>query len=167
VTATGGSRPASGTARPAPPAPETEDARRARYEAEDSHSLRERVAEAHWRRRLAARRSLDTTYRVGVGVVGSLVVAFGIVTIPLPGPGWLTVIAGLFLLATEFAWAERLLAYTRAQVEGWTQWLGRRSVLVRVAVALLTAAFVYGILVVTLHALGTPDWVPGWVPLWR
>ena len=74
------------------------------------------------------RRSLDTPYRVLVGLVGGLVVAFGIVTIPLPGPGWLTVIAGLFVLATEFAWAERLLEYTRRHVEGWTAWLGRQPV---------------------------------------
>jgi uncharacterized protein (TIGR02611 family) len=132
-----------------------------------THSLRVRDAESHWRRRVAARRSLDTPYRVVVGVVGGLVVAFGIVTIPLPGPGWLTVIAGLFVLATEFAWAERLLEFTRRHVTRWTEWLGRQSVLVRLAVAALTAAFVYGVLVVTLHVTGVPHWVPGWVPLWH
>ena len=103
-----------------------------------------------------------------VGIVGGLVVAFGIVTIPLPGPGWLTVIAGLFVLATEFAWAERLLEFTRRHVEGWTAWLGRQPVVVRLAVALLTAAFVYGVL--RRHAArhrACPHWVPGWVPLWH
>ena len=94
-------------------------------------------------------------------------VAFGLVTIPLPGPGWLTVIAGLFLLATEFTWAERLLDFTRRHVRAWTEWLGRQRVWVRVAVALATAAFVYGVVVVVLHVMGVPDWVPGWVPLWR
>jgi uncharacterized protein (TIGR02611 family) len=110
---------------------------------------------------------VDTPYRVGVGLVGGLVVAFGIVTIPLPGPGWLTVIAGLFVLATEFAWAERLLGYTRRHVARWTEWLGRQPVLVRLGVAVATAAFVCGVLVVTLHVMGVPHWVPGWVPLWR
>jgi uncharacterized protein (TIGR02611 family) len=114
-----------------------------------------------------ARRSLEAPYRALVGLVGALVVAFGIVTIPLPGPGWLTVIAGLFVLATEFAWAERLLEYTRRRVTQWTEWLGRQPVWVRVGVALLTAAFVYGVLVVTLHVTGVPHWVPGWVPLWH
>jgi hypothetical protein len=28
-------------------------------------------------------------------------------------------------------------------------------------------AFVYGVVVVTLHVTGVPAWVPGWVPLWR
>jgi len=135
--------------------------------AAESRSLRERVAESRWRRRIAARRSLDAPYRVGVGLVGGLVVAFGIVTIPLPGPGWLTVIAGLFVLATEFAWAERLLEFTRRHVEGWTAWLGRQPVVVRLAIAALTAAFVYGVMVVTLHVTGVPHWIPGWVPLWH
>jgi uncharacterized protein (TIGR02611 family) len=136
-------------------------------DADESRSLRERVAESHWRRRIAARRSLDGPYRAVVGVVGGLVVAVGIVTIPLPGPGWLTVIAGLFVLATEFGWAERLLEFTRRHVTRWTDWLGRQAVVVRLAVAALTAAFVYGALVVTLHVTGVPHWVPGWVPLWH
>jgi len=116
---------------------------------------------------VAARRSLDPACRVGVGIVGGLVVAAGLVTIPLPGPGWLTVIAGLFVLATEFMWAERLLEFTKRRVSAWTEWLGRQPVWVRLAVGLLTAAFVYGALVVVLHLMGVPHWVPGWVPLWR
>ena len=131
------------------------------------HSLRERVADTGWRQRLGARRSLDHAYRICVGIVGGLIVAVGLVTIPLPGPGWLTVIAGLFVLASEFTWAERLLEYTTRRVTAWTEWLGRQPVWVRLGVALLTAAFVYGVLVVALHVMGGPDWVPGWVPLWR
>jgi len=147
--------------------PETSEQRRARYDADEVHSLRERVAESRWRRRIAARRPLDAPYRAGVGLVGGVIVAFGIVTIPLPGPGWLTVIAGLFVLATEFTWAERVLEFTRRQVARWTAWLGGQSLLVRLGLALLTAAFVCAVLVLTLHVLGVPDWVPGWVPLWR
>ena len=132
-----------------------------------SRSLRERVARTSWRRRLAASRPLDHTYRLVLGAVGGLVVAVGLVTIPLPGPGWLTVIAGLFLLATEFLWAEWLLHFTRRHVRAWTEWLGRQRAWVRIAVALATAAFVYGVMVVVLHVTGVPGWVPGWVPLWR
>ena len=151
----------------APRAPETRDERRARYDADDVRSLRERVAEARWRRRIAARRPLNTPYRIGVGLVGGIVVAAGIVTIPLPGPGWVTVFAGLFVLATEFTWAERLLEFAKRHVSRWTSWLGRQPLVVRLGFAALTAAFVYGVLVVTLHLTGVPGWVPGWVPLWR
>jgi uncharacterized protein (TIGR02611 family) len=131
------------------------------------HSLRERVARSRWRRRLASRRTLDHGYRVCVGIVGGAIVVLGLVTIPLPGPGWLTVIAGLFVLATEFLLAERLLEFTRRQVKRWTEWVTTRPVWVRVLMGLATAAFVCGVLVVTLHMTGVPDWVPGWVPLWR
>ena len=134
---------------------------------DDHHSLRERVAESRWRRRIAARRSIDHGYRVAVGIVGGLVVGVGLATIPLPGPGWLTVTAGLFVLATEFTWAERLLEFTKRHVRSWTDWVGRQPVWVRVLISLATAAFVYGVVVVTLHVFGVPAWVPGWVPLWR
>jgi uncharacterized protein (TIGR02611 family) len=146
---------------------ETAAERRERYDTDDVVSLRERVAGTRWRKRLATRRSLNHGYRVTVGIVGGIVVAFGLATIPLPGPGWLTVIAGLFVLATEFMWAERLLEYTKRQVKRWTDWVGRQPIWVRVLISLATAAFVYGVVVVTLHMTGVPDWVPGWVPLWR
>jgi uncharacterized protein (TIGR02611 family) len=152
---------------PEEPSRETAEERLARYSADDTYSLRERVADTRWRRRLAARRSLNHGYRVGVGIVGGLVVAFGLATIPLPGPGWLTVIAGLFVLASEFTWAERLLEFTKGHVKRWSDWVTDQPIWVRALIALATAAFVYGVLVVTLHLMGVPDWVPGWVPLWR
>ena len=132
-----------------------------------SISLRERVAATGWRTRIAARGSVNHPYRIAVGVVGALIVAVGIVAIPLPGPGWLIVIAGLFVLATEFLWAERLLEFTKEHVSSWTDWVAARPVWVRVLLGIATALFVYGVLVVTLHMTGVPDWVPGWVPLWR
>jgi uncharacterized protein (TIGR02611 family) len=138
-----------------------------RFDDDEYYSLRERVRDTRWRRRLAARRSVDHGYRVAVGIVGGLIVALGLATIPLPGPGWLTVIAGLFVLATEFTWAERLLDFTKRHVKRWTDWVGRQALWVKGAISLTTAAFVYGVLLVTLHMTGVPDWVPGWVPLWR
>lgn len=33
----------------------------------------------------------------------------GVVMLVVPGPGWLTIAAGLAILATEFAWAHRAL----------------------------------------------------------
>ncbi|RZU31439.1 TIGR02611 family protein [Blastococcus saxobsidens] len=125
------------------------------------------MAQAGWRRRLAAKRSLNHGYRVGVGIVGAVVVVAGLIMVPLVGPGWLTVIAGLFVLATEFTWAERLLEFTKRHVKRWTDWVGAQPVWLRLLIALVTAAFVYGAMVVALHFMGVPDWVPGWVPLWR
>jgi uncharacterized protein (TIGR02611 family) len=110
---------------------------------------------------------VDHTYRMAVGIVGGLIVVVGLITIPLPGPGWLTVIAGLFVLATEFLWAERLLEFTKEHVTRWTNWVTAQPVWVRIVFALVTAVFVCVVVVVVLHVVGVPGWVPGWVPLWR
>ena len=42
-------------------------------------------------------------------VVGGTVLVAGIAMLALPGPGVFVIIVGLVILATEFAWAERLL----------------------------------------------------------
>lgn len=47
--------------------------------------------------------------KVGIFVLGVIVVAAGIALLPLPGPGVVVIIIGLVILATEFEWAERLL----------------------------------------------------------
>lgn len=46
--------------------------------------------------------------RVGVGLTGGVIVVLGIILMPLPGPGTLIVLAGLAVLATQFAWAREL-----------------------------------------------------------
>jgi hypothetical protein len=45
----------------------------------------------------------------GVAAVGGALVLTGLVLLVLPGPGIPLLIAGLVILATEFAWAESLL----------------------------------------------------------
>ena len=47
--------------------------------------------------------------RWGRVVLGFVLLAAGVSMLVLPGPGWASIIAGLALLATEFAWAQRLL----------------------------------------------------------
>jgi len=53
--------------------------------------------------------------RVIITVVGLTVVLAGIAMLVLPGPGWLTISAGLGLLATEYLWARRLLDKAKEQ----------------------------------------------------
>ena len=65
--------------------------------------------------------------KIGAGALGGALVALGLVLVPLPGPGWLIVIAGLAVLAVEYAWARHLLRFTRRQLHRWTDWLLRRS----------------------------------------
>ncbi|HEX9094804.1 MAG TPA: PGPGW domain-containing protein [Candidatus Dormibacteraeota bacterium] len=51
--------------------------------------------------------------RLLILVLGTTVVLFGVLLLVLPGPGILVIIVGLAILATEFAWAEALLATAR------------------------------------------------------
>lgn len=44
-----------------------------------------------------------------VGVVGGLITLIGVVALVAPGPGWLIIFTGLGILASEFAWAARVL----------------------------------------------------------
>ena len=62
-------------------------------------------------------------------VVGFTLLLIGIVLLVLPGPGWLTILLGLALLAAEFAWAKRLLdrlKNTASQVKRAAQGLADR-----------------------------------------
>jgi uncharacterized protein (TIGR02611 family) len=51
--------------------------------------------------------------RIAVTIAGFAVLILGIILIPLPGPGWAIVFAGLAILATEYVWAQRLLNYAK------------------------------------------------------
>ena len=47
--------------------------------------------------------------RITVTVVGFMLILLGLAMLVLPGPGLLVIIAGLAVLATQYAWAERAL----------------------------------------------------------
>jgi uncharacterized protein (TIGR02611 family) len=52
---------------------------------------------------------MNRVIRVAKVVGGFVLLVAGIAMIALPGPGWLTIVAGLAILAGEFIWARRLL----------------------------------------------------------
>jgi uncharacterized protein (TIGR02611 family) len=89
--------------------------------------------------------------KVTVGIAGALVVAVGLVLIPLPGPGWALVILGLAIWAIEFVWAKHLLRFTRARVQQWTQWVKRQSWPVRLLLGLVGMVFIGTVLVLSLR----------------
>jgi uncharacterized protein (TIGR02611 family) len=121
-----------------------------------------------WRHGLRASPAADRVYRLVVGLIGGAIVLLGLAFIPLPGPGWLIVFAGLAILATEFEAADRLYRFVRQQVKSWTHWLARQALPVRIAAGLLSLAVVALVLYLSLRSFGVPGWVPqglvGWVP---
>ncbi len=52
-------------------------------------------------------------WRVIIGVIGGGVTVFGTLLLVIPGPGVLVLLAGLGILATEFAWAGRIMMHTK------------------------------------------------------
>ncbi|GAA2540791.1 hypothetical protein GCM10010435_05290 [Winogradskya consettensis] len=79
--------------------------------------------------------------KIGVGILGTLVVVTGIILIPFPGPGWAIVILGLAIWAVEFTWAKRLLHFTRRHVQAWTQWILKQPLHLRALIGL--AGFIF------------------------
>jgi len=114
---------------------------------------------ARWRDRLRDRRRAEIVYRIVVGVIGLAVLGVGILAIPYPGPGWAIVFVGLAILATEFDWARRLLAYTRERYDKVMAWFKAQGLWVQVLGAAFTVAVVLG----TLWLLGALGWAAGLV----
>lgn len=75
----------------------------------------DRVLPPHLRARAWARRRRSThkIWQASVLVLGFALVVAGIAMLVLPGPGWATIILGLIVLASEYAWARRLLEPVR------------------------------------------------------
>jgi uncharacterized protein (TIGR02611 family) len=112
------------------------------------------------RRRIHSNRHVSRVYRVSVGVVGALVIVAGLIMVPLPGPGWLVVFCGIAVIASEFAWAHRLLCWARLKLHVWTHWLAAQprwvGLLIGTATCVCVCACVWGV----LRLAGIPDWVP-------
>jgi uncharacterized protein (TIGR02611 family) len=94
------------------------------------------------------------TLKIVIGVIGAALIIAGLIMVPFPGPGWLVVFAGLAVLATEFAWASRLLRVAKEKVLAATDWLKQQNWFVRIVAATLTfivaAAIVWATLKLTL-----------------
>ena len=56
-------------------------------------------------------------WRIIIGVIGGAVTVAGAIALVGPGPGILIVLAGLGILATEFAWAARVMVHTRTYAQ--------------------------------------------------
>ena len=81
----------------------------------------------NWYRRWVRRLGLENRPRVRkliVAVIGTTILLFGLALVVLPGPALVVIPLGLAILATEFAWARRLIKHGRymwenARRRGW------------------------------------------------
>jgi uncharacterized protein (TIGR02611 family) len=69
---------------------------------------------------------INSGKRIAVTVIGFGLVALGLFLLVFPGPGLLVIIAGLAVLATQYAWARRALDETKRRAKGAKEKLLRR-----------------------------------------
>ena len=56
-------------------------------------------------------------WRIFIGVLGGTITGLGAIALVAPGPGVLILLAGLGILASEFAWASRAVNKTKTMAQ--------------------------------------------------
>lgn len=77
---------------------------------------------ARLRARLDRHPRLRTAYRATVALLGTGIIAVGVVLLVIPGPGWLMIFLGLGVLGTEFPAARRVMVWTKDTLLRITRW---------------------------------------------
>ena len=125
---------------------------------------RSRVERARdWSHGSRTRRAL---WHTGIVTVGGGLVLAGLLMLVLPGPGWAAIILGLVVLASEYAWAHRVLQPVRRVADRAAQAAldparRRRNLVLAGFAALIAAAAVgwyFSVYGVTFDGL---RWLPG------
>jgi hypothetical protein len=117
-----------------------------------------------WRHRIRANPRAYRWYRLGVAVLGVLLILLGAATGWLPGPGGIPlVLLGLAVLASEFEWAHRLLHWARVRAHHLGEWARRQPRWLRWSGGLATLAGVLAAAWLALAVVGLPGWLPGQV----
>ena len=79
------------------------------------------------RERARAQRALNLAWKFTILVVGLTVVTFGVLLLIFPGLGWPTILLGLVIIASEFAWANRLVVPVRRTTQKLTDSVKERT----------------------------------------
>lgn len=113
-----------------------------------------------WRAKIRANPQSHLIYRWAVFAVGLVVVVIGLILVPLPGPGWLIVILGLLVWASEFDRAQRLLEFVRDRLRRWNAWVQSKHWIVGATLGLVTFAFVLAVVWVIAKQSGSVSLLP-------
>ena len=115
-------------------------------EPEQEHSLRERIRDAAIAAEFETGVREDTVedakasihVRIARMSLGTLLLVAGVLMLALPGPGWITIAAGLAVLAKDVAWAERALERVRRRLPADADGsVDRRVVVISIVVAVV------------------------------
>jgi hypothetical protein len=110
-----------------------------------------------WRRRIRRNPHRLRIYRVGVGLLGLLLICLGLLTGPLPGPGGIPlVLLGLAIWSSEFEWAYKLRQRFKAEIRKFRGWSTGKKVGFWVVFFAVCGSLGYSYLLI----LGMPFWMP-------
>lgn len=95
------------------------------------------------------RRRFGFLVRPATVTIGWVVLIIGLITIPLPGQGWLTTFLGVGILSLEQRWARSVLDWGVHQYDRCTAWFKRQSKPVRWFLIALLVAVIWVVFVGT------------------
>lgn len=78
----------------------------------------------NYRNRLKSNAYGSVIWRVFIGLVGGSVTIMGAILLFAPGPGLLVLLAGLGILASEFAWASNAIRKTKSIAQATSEKFG-------------------------------------------
>ncbi len=119
---------------------------------------------SRWQRvhgHLHRNRAMSATTKVVVTLVGSAVLTAGLIMMVTPGPGLVGIAAGLAILSTEWAWADRWLQAVRRKLASAKAAAEQMDPAVRRRRLLLTAGLTIAVVGAASAYIAFKDW-PGW-----
>ena len=110
-----------------------------------------------WRRKIRENKRRLMVYRIAVGVLGLILIALGLVSGPIPGPGGIPlVLLGLAVWSSEFEWAHQLMLWFKKELHRYRTWPGATKGVFWVIFFACCGMIGYFYLL----ALGIPGWLP-------
>jgi len=119
-----------------------------------------------WRRKIRSKPQVHLIYRIVVGIVGLMIVVVGLILVPFPGPGWLVVLLGLAVWASEFKWAQRLLQLASRTLKAWSAGLKPQPWWKKALVLLGTLVAVAAVFWLLFLVIGVPGIFPDRLAEW-
>jgi uncharacterized protein (TIGR02611 family) len=111
-----------------------------------------------WRRKIRQNKHQLMVYRFAVALLGVILIALGLVSGPLPGPGGIPlVLLGLAVWSSEFEWAHQVMQWFKKELHRYRTWPSAAKGVFWVVFFACCGLIGY----VYLLALGIPRWVPG------
>ncbi len=119
---------------------------------------------SRWQRahvHLHRNRAMSATTKIVVTLVGSAVLAAGVIMMVTPGPGLVGIAAGLAILSTEWDWADRWLQVARRKLDEALEGETEEGTRKRRRRALITTVITVGSVLIVSGYVAFKDW-PGW-----